>query len=349
LDEAIAVATRARPGDRFATAALLADALGGKAPVAPSIATAEACLGCGGDDPLGAGICPACGPAEGEPTLVVVDAPAAERTRIERDLAALFRGQPSAVREAAAGRRPLLEASRSAAQRAVEALGSRQIAARTMAARRAPRLLPRDLVVLAAAIIVVGSMAGLLASPMLLVTTPLVTASLLGLGLASVRAPLWRMDPARRPLAGPLAPVIACLPAGGPRTLASDIARTGRELLERHPDPELAARVADLVAGAGAAAQALVGVEAAARRLEAARQSSTRPPAALLEAAASAEGARDGLLQRMLEALAALAIAQSESARPALEQLSAAAAELRSELGLQTAAVREVDALLGPD
>jgi hypothetical protein len=107
--------------------------------------------------------------------------------------------------------------------------------------------------------------------------------------------------------------------------------------------------VADLVAGAGAAAQALVGVEAAARRLEAARQSSTRPPAALLEAAASAEGARDGLLQRMLEALAALAIAQSESARPALEQLSAAAAELRSELGLQTAAVREVDALLGPD
>jgi hypothetical protein len=345
LDEAIAVATRARPGDRFATAALLADALGGNTPVAPSIATAEACLGCGGDDPLGTGICPACGPAEGEPTLVVVDAPATERTRIERHLAASFPGQPSAVREAAAGRRPLLEASRSAAQRAVEALASRQIATRTMAARRALRLLPRDLVVLAVAITVVGSVAGLLVNPTLLVTTPLVAASLLGLGLSSARAPLWRMNPARRPLA----PVIAHLPAGGPRTLASDIARTGRELLERHPDPELAARVADLVAGAGAAAQALVGVDAAARRLEAARQSSTRPPAALLEAAACAEGARDGLLQRMLEALAALATAQSESARPALEELSAAAAELRSELGTQTAAVREVDALLGPD
>ena len=373
LDGAIARATCARPGARYPTALLLHEALSGARPpevngrhgsAAAAIAPAtEVCLVCGAAEPFGTGVCPRCSGAAREPgTLLAVEpvSDPAARAHIERTLAALFAGtgrSPSAVRDAARGHKPLVEVAPRLAARVVQRLAARGIPARTLPRARALALLPRDFWLLFGAVAAVGTIAGAAAAPLLLGTTPLMLALLLGVGAGSVNRPLWppaggaaEAQAAATAGAGleALAESLSSLPDGNVRALLADVAATARELLTRDRRAELRPRVRELLASATSAGQALTAVEGALGRLEGMELSLVQSSPALLDGIARSQATRDTLRQRLLEALAALTHAQTEAAEPRTAALATAAADLRSELELQSQATREVEALLDP-
>jgi hypothetical protein len=375
LDGAIARATCARPGARFPTALLLQETLSGARPpavtgsngssgssgtaIAPA---AEVCLVCGAVEPFGTGVCPRCSGGAREPGTLLAVEPVSEpaaRAHIERTLAALFAGtgrSPSAVRDAARGHKPLVEVAPRLAARVVQRLAARGIPARTLPRARALALLPRDFWLLFGAVAAVGTIAGAAAAPLLLGTTPLMLALLLGVGAGSVNRPLWPpaggAAEAQAATAGAgleaLAESLGSLPDGNVRALLADVAATARELLTRDRRAELRPRVRELLASATSAGQALTTVEGALGRLEGMELSLVQSSPALLDGIAHCQATRDTLRQRLLEALAALTQAQSEAAESRTAALATAAADLRSELELQSQATREVEALLDP-
>ena len=120
LDDAVAGATTALPGDRFSSAAALVDALDRREDATvyspePRPPRLDFCLSCGSADSLGAGLCPSCASAPGSTadTLIYLQ-PAvspAERKFIEEAVRVLA-GETPDLRPAVEGHRPLARVPR---------------------------------------------------------------------------------------------------------------------------------------------------------------------------------------------------------------------------------------------
>jgi hypothetical protein len=147
---------------------------------------------------------------------------------------------------------------------------------------------------------------------------------------------------------------LVALPAGTARSLLADVVRTSAGLfgtLARTGDERgLAPSLGELVAAACRAARDLADLDENLARFEQQRERMAAAAPDRLDALTRSERTRDALVQRLLEAMTAVARLRTQQAELAQESdpaLSDIAEDLRRETAAQAAAARELEALLG--
>jgi eukaryotic-like serine/threonine-protein kinase len=180
LDDVVARATVASPEDRFPTASAFDQALSRSAGEAPS--PTPRCVLCSGPDPLGLGLCPACG-GDGarSDSLVYLQRPSDRQARAaaESRLAATLPAVAAEASAAIRGERPLFRASSAGAERIIEVLTRRDLPARAVSVKSAMTTLPLWFFFMLVAVLIVGTVAGIEAAPSLRWITPVFAGLLL--------------------------------------------------------------------------------------------------------------------------------------------------------------------------
>jgi predicted Ser/Thr protein kinase len=362
LDDVVAHATAAAAEDRFPTAASLDEALA-RPGAAPALLMdgGGACVLCAGPDPLALGLCPACGGStEAADTLVFLRraATASDRRAAALKLAVVLPDMARAETRAAAwGERPVFRVPRAGVPRLVQELERRELAVRTVPASHAWSALPAKAWVTAGAAVTAGAMAGTVAMPFLLWTSPIVGSLVLIGARRDARTPL--VAPPRREAGLPPAlertvvETMVALPVGTARSLLADVVRTSGALFAtfaRAGDERgLAPSLEELVTAACRAALDLSDLDENLARFERQRERLAAAAPERLDALTRSERTRDALVQRLLEAMTAVARLRTQQAELAQENdpsLGEIAGELRREADAQAAAARELEALL---
>jgi predicted Ser/Thr protein kinase len=363
LDEVIARATSSAVEDRFPTAAALDLALA-QPGAAGLLVTGggETCILCNGPDPLTTGLCPACGGGSAgmADTLVFLRraASASERRAMVLRLGVVLPDlSADAARAVASGERPLFRVAQVSAPRLVDELGRLELAAHLLPAARAWSAVPAGLYALTGAVLVGGTLAGSVAEPMLLWTSPLFGALMLMGAQQGARRPAVTPPPRRadlpRAVEEKVLRTLAEVPPGTARGLLADLVRAARALfarLERTGDDRgLAPALTELITSACSAASDLAQLDENLSRFERQRERFALLPPGWLDSLARCERIRDALVQRLLEAMTVLGKLQSQSAEladasdPTLSDLTR---ELQDDAGAQSEAAEEVEALL---
>jgi serine/threonine-protein kinase len=363
LDDVVAHATAAAAEDRFPTAASLDEALARPGAAAGLLVDGgAACVLCAGPDPLALGLCPACGGStEAADTLVFLrrEARASERRAAALKLAVVLPEMDRATAQAAAvGERPVFRVPRAGVPRLVRELERRELAVRTVPASRAWGALPAKAWLTAGAAITAGTVAGVAAMPFLLWTSPLIGTLVLIGARRDARTPLLA-PPTREATLPPalestVVETLVALPAGTARSLLADIVRASGALyatLARGGDQRgIGPSLEELVAAACRAAADLADLDENLGRFERQRERLAAASPERLDALTRSERTRDALVQRLLEAMTAVARLRTQQAELAQEDdptLGDLAGELRREAEAQAAASRELEALLG--
>jgi hypothetical protein len=210
---------------------------------------------------------------------------------------------------------------------------------------------------LAGAAVTAGTVAGTVAMPLLLWTTPLVGSLLLLGAKRDANTPL--VTPPNRAAAlppaieGKVMEALVSLPAGTARSLLADVVRASGALyasLDRAGDDrDLAPSLGELVTAACRAAQDLADLDENLGRFERQRERFVVAAPERLDALSRCERTRDALVQRLLEAMTAVARLRTQHAElveetgPTLAELTR---ELQAEADAQAAAAKEIEALL---
>jgi predicted Ser/Thr protein kinase len=363
LDDVVAHATAAAAEDRFPTAGSLDQALARPGAAAGLLVDGGgSCVLCAGPDPLGLGLCPACGGStDAADTLVFLrrEPRATDRRAAARKLAGVLPEMNQAETLAAAvGDRPVFRVPRAGVPRLVLELERRELAVRTVPAANAWRAVPPKAWITAGAAVTAGAVAGLTAMPFLLWTSPVIGSLVLIGARQHTSTPL--VTPPTREAVLPAAlerlavETLVALPPGTARSLLADIVRTSGALfatLARTGDPRgTTASLEELVTAACRAAADLSDLDENLGRFERQRERLAAASPERLDALARSERTRDALVQRLLEAMTAVARLRTQQAEldqesePALGEL---AMELRREVDAQAAAARELEAFLG--
>jgi predicted Ser/Thr protein kinase len=352
LDAVVARATVADPEDRFSGAQALAAALEAHdgAAVEPALPRGEPCLACGGPDPLALGICPRCAGTtrDGDTLVFARRSPAKAVAQLLGSTA-----RRSEVRDAADGARPLVLVPAAAAEQVIDRLGERGIAARAVPARRAWAAAPIANYILAAAVVVAGLGAGSVIGPVLFWPSPFLAVLLTASAWSAARRPVAGGGDARR--RGSKLPVLvrervvatlAELQPGPARNLLGRLVRRMAALYlgVNPPAARVSQSLESLVLAACAAALELARLETAAGAIEG--QVGAALTTQWMDAQARCDAARDVLVQRLLDADAALGRVQSGLADAAGSDMVDLTRDLEREAELQAAAAREVEALL---
>jgi predicted Ser/Thr protein kinase len=362
LDDVVAHATAAAAEDRFPTAASLDEALARPGAAAGLLVSgAGACVLCAGPDPLALGLCPACGGStEAADTLVFLRRevrPSDRRAAALRLARALPDMDRASAQAAAVGERPVFRVPRAGVQRLVQELERREVAVRTVPASRAWSALPTKAWLTAGAAVTAGTVAGA-AMPFLLWTSPIIGSLVLIGARRDARTPL--VSQPRRAAALPAAlertviETLVALPAGTARGLLADIVRASDALfatLAREGDQRgIAPSLEELVTAACRGAADLSDLDENLARFEHQRERLAAAAPERLDALTRSERTRDALVQRLLEAMTAVARLRTQQVELAQESdstLGDLADELRREAEAQAAASRELEALLG--
>jgi hypothetical protein len=281
------------------------------------------CLICDGHALPGSPLCRGCDPAVagGRRFLFVRSAGSsfyqtvAELRNANPDLAEI-----GSLADAAAGRRALIEVGLAAASGLSDWLGERGVATDGRAPAMLWAAIPRSFYVLVMSGLVAGTIAGLLASPIFLVASPVVALLLIHSVHREVRKPALAEGRHDAPAAvtGAVSGRLRNLPPGPARDLLVDVVRLGRDLIDREPAgggrDRLAGEIDAIVAAAAEAARELDATDRTLYRLreEGARQ--RRVPTAWWAAVTDAERTRDRLAQSLLELVAAMGSARSAAA-----------------------------------
>jgi hypothetical protein len=365
LDDAIACATTALPADRFSSAALLADALSleltteRRLPKATHYLTF--CLLCGTDEPLGLGLCAGCaGTAPKElDGLLLVQRPThpAELEHTRQRLRALTgpTAPAAALAAAARGERAIARVPLAGADRVLERLSAEGVSARVASSAWAP--LPHRLYAVASLMTAAGWMAGRMVVPQLLWLSPLLALLVILEAQRQIRRPLLAAPARDGALTGAardrLAHTVARLPAGTALSLLADLARNAQSVLTRlgdQPATEIREEVEELLLHACDAATDLADLEDSLSQLERQRaRPGSRTSGAWNTAVARVERSRDALVQRLLDAITALAEARLravEATGADGDRLAELAVEMKREVTAYAEARREVEALL---
>jgi serine/threonine protein kinase len=366
LDHAIAGMTAARPGDRYPSGAVAAEALNSEAPEAyrplPSDAgQLDFCLLCGISDPLGLGLCPACASTAsvGDSVHLVLHPPASTAERVDRRDRIQRLLTPSTdretVHEVVEGRRVLARVPLAGAERVLERLSSRGIPVRAAHGKWAP--LPDSLMLVACGMVLSGMAAGFVVSTLFFWLSPTMASLIVVDAQRRMRRPAL-LPPARRltlsPAAGKtLAETLAQLPDGTARELLAELARGVHALMLRLIDEGAAqsgaSEAEELLLHACAAARDLAAVEAHLSDLESQRGRLTGSLERWSENLSDTERTRDRLVQRLLDALAVLGRSRTralEAAGLGHEGLDQVGSELELEVKAYVEGLREVAELV---
>ncbi len=320
------------------------------------------CPLCGASDELDIGVCPGC--ADGSraaDTLLFVAAPSDRPGRADvADHLSCRLGRTVSrtdLLDLMSGRRPLALIPATSADAAVARLAERSIPASAEPARRAWRRIPSSFLATLLAVLVAGLVAGVLAAPSMLLATPLFAALLAFLAVRRLRTPMLRrtrgaalqLPPAAE---GKVRDTLTSIPGGPARRLLQDVVRMAAGVHAQGaapggPDVEeplagLLRVSCDVVIDLGHLDESLMILEGQKAQPEGERDG-------WLESQTRARRARDGLTQKLLEAMAVLgrtriAIASGEAAA---DRLTAFAAELEGDATAHAEARREVEALAG--
>jgi hypothetical protein len=358
LDQVVWRATLPDPADRFPGVAALAAALERRdedLEAVPSVVR-ERCALCHAPEPFGIGVCPRCArrASAGDDVLVFLErtSPGPARRAVHEALDERIGGRASASArgDAALGERPLMRIPSDAGERVLELLEAQGLTARTeprVTLRRAG--VPRPIAVLAGVVAVTGTTLGLAAAtPVLLVTSPVVAGGLVLLAAGLRRTAVWNPPSAAQPslpVDAERAAVraLAALPAGAARSLVLDLLRRARAATTARQ----AEQVGPLVVAACAAARDLAALEQHLAAFDARRDRLADAPSGWLDALSHCERGRDLLTQRLLEASAALSGWQAGVvAREGTDLLVELTRDLDEEGRRQEEAAREVAELL---
>jgi protein kinase-like protein len=365
LDAIIARLTAERPADRYPSGALAESAIasadpGSDAIVRPDPVGLDFCLLCGRSDHLGLGLCTGCDATahQGNEISVLLHPPASAAERVDRQarVGRLLgsRATAAVIREVVEGRQVLARVPMAGAVRVLERLSSRGIPARGAVGRWLPT--PPSLFLVAAGMVATGVAAGMVTSPLLFLVSPALAGLVVVDAQRRIRRPALTRPKNGRPFSPPVAALVAdsfaLLPDGAALELLGDIARNVHALKIRlaEVDAHAGADAAeDLLVHACAAARDLADIEAQLAELEQQRDRFKGGLARWDERLAESERNRDRLVQRLLDALAALgrsramALDASGAARDDLVEVSA---ELEREVAAVATGIREVEALL---
>ena len=379
LDGVIARSTAADPEDRFSGATAFATALAAgdnRTGLEPALPPAEKCLACAGLDPLGLGICPRCSGSGAQDGDTLIFARATTPQALATVLGPGTRG--SEARVAAEGARPLVLVPAAAASQVIDRLGERGIAARAVPRRQAWSAAPVGNYVLAAAVLLAGVGAGTAISAALFVPSPVLALLLIGSAVRAARRPVAGESGARNrgvrlpvELRAKVVSTLAELPPGTARSLLGRLVRRAAALLSSPPSPlslrphsssppyplSLGARssppnplslrergdAAATIVAAGIETMVVVACGAALELMRLEHVADATPGS---EAQARSESARDKLVQRLLDADAALGRLQSGLAAEADKELQTVTAELEREAKIQAEASEDVRKLL---
>ena len=363
----VARATTATPGHRFPTAGSLGEALarGAKSGTGTSGESRDAigrCIVCGEPEPLGLAVCPRCGgtaPGVAD-TLIFIERPASmsDRAALARRLYALLEGRaPSSdVAAVAAGHRALVRVPAASSDRVIAQLARHQVFARALPPLQATALLPLKFYGMLAAVVGVGTLAGVLAVPSLLWTSPLV-AGMLWFG-AQLRLQNAAVATADRTTALPAdlerqaVEAFEELPPGHARSLLADLIRLAQGLHANagHQDrPDLVSHLTVLLSHSCGAARDLARLDDYLHRTAEQRASLPDAPPEWFDGVARAERTRDALVQQLLEVthlVGRATTAAAESSRALGEDLVEVAREIEMHFTAHARAAREVEELL---
>lgn len=356
LDQVVARATSPSADERFPTVAAMDQALACSGDWVP--APRPRCLLCDGPDPFAGGLCPACGGGgTGEEALVFLSPGREPAGELERRLLGALPAVGARAGVALRGEQPLFKAHGEGANRLVEELGRRGLAARAVPSERILTALPGGFYLMLACVMVAGAAAGIAAAPSLRWITP----AFAGLLLLGARRQATSPVIAGRGVARELPPsverhlltTLAALPSGTARSLLADIGRMGQALhgrLRGEGDLHGAAEVlAELLQASCVAAADLALLDDTLTRFEQQRLRLGSRPAGWMDALARCERARDALVQRLLEAMTVLGRLQGQAVdlESARSGLADSIAELRIEAEARAAAKAEIAELLG--
>ncbi len=366
LDDVVSRCTRQEPSGRYPTAGALVETLlsarvsidspeEASAPRLVEAGAHAACDVCGAPDPLGLGTCVACGGSDGADALLFLHRGSrrADRGLIADWVASSLQGAVGRrdAREAAEGERPLARLPSEIADRAASALMTRGVGAASVTEGRAWRRMPLAFAALLVLVLVSGLAAGLSTAPGMLLFTPLFAGLLALVALRRVTKPIWVPEPAPgldlpTPAASDAREALARLEDGPARRLLRDVTRLASGLHRRDEyagSEEFTAMLGELLTWSSRAASEISQLDESLTVLEA--RATETPDPRMIEAASRAGRARDGLVQRLLEAIAGLGRVRAARA-DAHSQLGLLTERLESEARFHADATREVQALL---
>ncbi|GAC1458069.1 MAG: hypothetical protein NVSMB70_02330 [Chamaesiphon sp.] len=369
LDETVSRATRAEAGARFPTASSLLEALTEhkvKLPFVPSMSQISTCYTCGAPDPLGLVICPSCGgtATENATTMILIQSPQqlSEHQRVTTTLAQLLNvpTTTATLNEVVQGYKPLIQVPASSASRIVKQLTMHQVNARALPKEQLWKQIPLSFYGMLSGVLGFGTWVGLTTVSPFLLTTPLVAAVLFARAYQSLEKPflVTQKSAVKLPvsLKAKVLRTATALPSGTAHKLLADVLFIGQNLFptlkENKLQPESVKYLTELLTSACDAALALGRLDETLMRLETQRTQFTQLPYSWTEGFNQCEQTRDSLVQRLLETIATLGLAQSQAvAAPegAGQKLSQLTLELRSELEIQSEVAKELQVLLNPN
>ncbi|MGE0353773.1 MAG: serine/threonine-protein kinase [Gemmatimonadales bacterium] len=365
LDEVVACATSALPGDRFPSAASLLDALSRHDPLerphaAIGLSGAQPCPLCGAEDRLGMGLCLECAAVSGEradSVIFVQRGVSPGETSLVLERLRTLAGSEAAAGElslVASGRRALARVPGRHAARVIDRLSALDIPAR---AGRRWTPLPLPFFATLGMMAVTGGAAGILAAPPLLWSTPVLVAALWLEGRRQARRPLLR--PGRPKVLLPpalhreLARAMDQLPPGPGRSLLADIIRTAAVAFQRmgpEADPGGIRESLDgLLRLSADVARHLSELDQTLARLTRQRNQQVLPVPRLSTAISQCERARDTLVQRLLDVITLLSQLRHQAADSPMaagRTLASMTAELDAAVRRRADASREIELLL---
>ncbi|NNG16002.1 MAG: protein kinase [Gemmatimonadales bacterium] len=372
LDTIVARATAGEPSRRFHAASDLTTALvereRGTLPVWSEGLLVEFCLSCGSSDTFGMTPCPECSgrrPKNAD-TLVFVVPPSKRKQRLEVALGlASMSSTPLSqtdLRHTARGRRAVVRIPAHHAASVIRHLAARNIPAQAVPKAYAWAAVPLPLYALAGAIVVVGSLAGMLTLPALLWTSPVVAGLLVVGGHRSAHTPILTASPGRSggfpdALESRVTSTMAALGPGTARRMVADITTLSQAVLAELPETDAAegggsdlrAQVVELFASASEVAQDLGNLDQALSLLESHRERFASKPAKWLDALSQCERARDRHVQQLLDVLSILARLKAEESTGQAdqsEQLAELTRTLERDMEARIEAEAEIEELL---
>jgi predicted Ser/Thr protein kinase len=362
LAHVIARATSADPGDRFPTPTALADALtsrDARTSVALATLSRNRCVLCGGLDVLGTAVCPGCASgSQVTETLVFLERPrsASERdAAIEATAALLGNEVPrEMLASVALGDRALMAVPLASRANVITVLDERGLRARTFAPRDVWRALSPTYVLMVGGVVASGLVGGMVADNALFAAAGPIAVLLLIGGALSIRKPVLtadgRMSALSEPTRARVVETFAGIPAGPARSLLADVVQRGhavrRALVVRQDTSGAGETVEELIDAACASARDLAALDASLAQF--ARERDTGD-AKWLDSLTECERTRDGVVQRLLDAVTVLgqldvqAIRGSDDTTARLGEL---VAEIGSEVKARSAAREEMATLL---
>jgi hypothetical protein len=364
LAHSIARATSADPGDRYPTPAAMADALGSedtrKAAGLAAISR-DRCVLCGAIDVLDTAVCPSCASGVRSADALVVLVPPQAPTERDRQLDALAgllgddvdSGTLAAV---ASGTRSLMRVPVGSRDRVIDALARRGLRGRVFVERELWRALPDGYRLLVGTVLVAGMIAGVVAAPILAVTTIPFAMLLVAGGLVSLRRPALaterRTSALPEPVRTRIIETFGELAPGPTRSLLADVVRRGtgvrRALALRQDTTATAETVDDLLVAACASARDLAALDESLGQFDRERARGDGD-GRWLDGLVDCERTRDAAVQRLLDAVTVLgqldvqAIRATDDVRGRLEEVIA---ELDSDVRARVAARDELGTLL---